>query len=46
MQIVDNDHKNNLMKFEKIQHSIFEYFNGEVFFRPIEINGNLYFAQN
>ena len=46
MQIVDNDNMNNLVKFEKdlpFCFRVFEY--QSLVFMPIDINGNLYFAQ-
>ena len=46
VQIVDNDLRNNLVKFKKIHHSIFEYLKINLAFLPIEINGRLYFTQN
>lgn len=47
IQIVDNEHRNNTVKFEKKnQRSIFEYLRINLAFGPVEINGNLNFSQN
>ena len=45
--VVDNDHRNNLVKFEKDSPFYFWVFEWQSWaFLPIEINGNLYFTQN
>ena len=47
MQSVDNDHKNNLTKFEKVHHSIvLSIWIISWALMPIEINTDLYFTEN
>ena len=47
MQSVDNDHKNNLTKFEKVRHSIvLSIWIIRWALMPIEINTDLYFTEN